>query len=231
MVKLFITGFISFSFGFGLCVYVTPSYWFDRLSYNQTSKTDGLHEEVWSPVTTNFKYEDEQLSQLNGFQGLPPADYKFLSATSNEALVEFTREAIDRVCIQAQYPKHADGAPPLFDAHIFLNSESRKQLGEALLSRQGKDISFRIFGLEVHNFIASKEKALEVINNPEGHNSEPDFRMLVPNHALFTGFSMFKMLLGTDTLESCDPDDPLKNFPPYVEHEVHWESIKKMATE
>lgn len=197
----------------------------------QASAPPWQDEQPWSPVTTSFKYEDEQLGNQKSFTGWPPADYKYLSATSNDTLVDFTRGAIERICVQAQYPQHPDGPPPLFDANIFLKPESRKQLGKALLTRQGKDVSFRLFGLEVHHFVASREKALETINNPDGQNTEPDFSILFPGSTLITGFSMLKMLAGTDTLESCDPDDPLDNFPPYVDHKAHWDAVKKMMAE
>ncbi|MEX0300486.1 MAG: hypothetical protein AB3N28_15540 [Kordiimonas sp.] len=199
-----------------------------QIPASQTAASEWRYEQLWSPVTTNFKYDDRQLGALRGFDGWPPSDYKYLSVTSNDALVEFTREAIERVCIRAQYSKQPDGHAPLFDAYIFLKPESRKQLGKALLRRHGQDVSMRMFGLEIHNFVVNREKATMAVDNAKTHNLEPDFSFFVPDYTMFTAFSMLKTMLDTDTLESCDPSDPLENFSPYVEHQAYWEGIKTM---
>ncbi len=176
-----------------------------------------------SVVSTNANYNDEQLEAQFGLAGFPAPDHNFFTVATNDSLLELTRGDIEKICIQV-----GDNDPaPWYLANIFLTPESRRRVGAALLTRAGKHASIRLFGIEIHNLMVSPQKVQISIDNADTYTDEADFDILVSEHSLLNGFSLLKLVLGSDTLESCDPETPLENFPYYVAHQDLWEQEKQ----
>lgn len=184
------------------------------------------HQSLWA-TTTNYKYNDEALEDGLGLDGLPPADHPFITLTANNPLLTLNRHDVERVCIAVNPKSHPDDIPTFYAANIFLTPEARIKVGNTMVGRAGKRVSVRIFGAEIHNFFANKEKAELSIDQAAIYTEEPDFDLFVPEHAYYSGFTTFKLILGTDTLESCNPAMPLEDFAPYMEHVALWKSMKQ----
>ncbi|MEX0300487.1 MAG: hypothetical protein AB3N28_15545 [Kordiimonas sp.] len=137
MLKLVAASLVSFLFGFGLCVYSAPGYWFDHLGDNTEVIYIGKEYEF---VTFGGFIGNNLEADADGFNSYPSIENDLRFVTKSP-MFSLSPSDIELVCFSSGVE-----VAPYFGINIFLVPEAQKRFETGILSAETKEVELTFKG-------------------------------------------------------------------------------------